>query len=312
MAEKKSRGGLGRSMFDIWDDNESIGGGKNSAAEMIRITSITPRKDQPRKTFDKEALQLLADSISQYGVLQPIIVRADGFSANNYEIIAGERRWRAAKLAGLTEIPAVVVDGNELKTAQISIIENVQREDLNPVEEAMAYDALIHKFGLKQEEVARQVGKNRSTVANMLRLLDLPEEALALLREGSLTTGHARALLGLKDKDAMVALAQKIAQSADESGENGMSVREVEAAVKRLNEAAEKSEEDEIAPPSTYKMMARAQMRHLERRSSERLGRKVRILQTARKRVVELSFDNNDDLEVLLAAICGQDIFSEN
>ena len=312
MAEKKARGGLGRSMFDIFDDNENIGSAKNAAAELIRITSITPRKDQPRKTFDKEALQLLADSISQYGVLQPIIVREDGFSANNYEIIAGERRWRAAKLAGLTEIPAVVVDGDELKTAQISIIENVQREDLNPVEEAMAYDALINKFGLKQEEVARQVGKSRPTIANMLRLLDLPDEALALLREGMLTTGHARALLALKNHEAMVALAQKIAQSADADGESGMSVREVEAAVKKLNDMADNEATTEIAAPSNYKMMAKAQMRHLERRSSEVLGRKVRILQTARKRVVELSFDNNDDLEVLLAAICGQDVFSEN
>ena len=120
MAEKKSRGGLGRAMFDIFDDNENVGNTKNAAAEMIKITSITPRKDQPRKTFDKEALQQLADSISQYGVLQPIIVREDGFSVSNYEIIAGERRWRAAKLAGLSEIPAVVIDGDELKTAQIS------------------------------------------------------------------------------------------------------------------------------------------------------------------------------------------------
>ena len=306
MAEKKSRGGLGRGIFDIFDDNENGGSAKNAAAEKINITSITPRKDQPRKTFDKEALQLLADSISQYGVLQPIIVREDGFTANNYEIIAGERRWRAAKLAGLSEIPAVIVDGDELKTAQISIIENVQREDLNPVEEAMAYDALIEKFGLKQEEVAQQVGKSRSTVANMLRLLELPDEALELLREGMLTTGHARALLALENEDAIVSLAHKIA-------ENNMSVREVEAAVKRLNAIAEAAEaEAEIAAPSPYKMMARSYIKDLERRSMEALGRKVRILQTSRKRVVELSFDSNDDLEVLLTAICGQQIFSEN
>ena len=306
MAEKKSRGGLGRGIFDIFDDNENSGSAKNAAAEKINITSITPRKDQPRKTFDKEALQLLADSISQYGVLQPIIVREDGFTANSYEIIAGERRWRAAKLAGLSEIPAVIVDGDELKAAQISIIENVQREDLNPVEEAMAYDALIEKFGLKQEEVAQQVGKSRSTVANMLRLLELPDEALELLREGMLTTGHARALLALENEDAIVSLAQKIA-------ENNMSVREVEAAVKRLNAIAEAAAvEAEIAAPSPYKMMARSYMKDLERRSMEALGRKVRILQTSRKRVVELSFDSNDDLEVLLTAICGQQIFSEN
>ena len=306
MAEKKSRGGLGRAMFDIFDDNENVGSSKNAAAEMIKITSITPRKDQPRKTFDKEALQLLADSISQYGVLQPIIVREDGFSVSNYEIIAGERRWRAAKLAGLSEIPAVIVDGDELKAAQIAIIENIQREDLNPVEEAMAYDALIEKYGLKQEEVAQKVGKNRSTVANMLRLLDLPDEALELLREGMLTTGHARALLALENAESIVPLAHKVA-------ENNMSVREVESAVKKLNDMANAQEaEAEIAAPSPYKMMARSYMKDLERRSMEALGRKVRILQTSRKRVVELSFDSNDDLEVLLTAICGQEIFSEN
>jgi ParB family chromosome partitioning protein len=304
MAEKKSRGGLGRGIFDIFDDNENMGSAKNAAAEMINITSITPRKDQPRKTFDKEALQLLADSISKYGVLQPIIVREDGFTANNYEIIAGERRWRAAKLAGLSEIPAVIVDGDELKAAQISIIENVQREDLNPVEEAMAYDALIDKFGLKQEEVAQQVGKSRSTVANMLRLLELPDEALELLREGMLSTGHARTLLALENADSIVPLAQKVV-------ENNMSVRETENAVKRLNAIANADPNEELAAPSPYKMMARSYMKDLERRSMEALGRKVRILQTSRKRVVELSFDSNDDLEVLLTAICGQQIFSE-
>ena len=305
MAEKKSKGGLGRAMFDIFDDNESVGVAKNAAAEMIKISNISPRKDQPRKTFSKESLQVLADSISQYGVLQPIVVRPDGFTANNYEIIAGERRWRAARAAGLSEIPAVVVDGDELKAAQISIIENVQREDLNPVEEAMAYDALIDKFGLKQDEVARQVGKDRSTIANMLRLLDLPDEVLEYLREGAIATGHARALLGLKNQEAMLPLVQKIV-------DNEMSVREVEASVKRLNAMADEDGEAEIAAPSPYKMMARSYMKDLERRSMEALGRKVRILQTSRKRVVELSFDSNDDLEVLLTAICGQEIFSED
>ena len=304
MAEKKSRGGLGRDLYDIFGDNDSSSS-KEAGAEKIKITNISPRKDQPRKTFEKEALELLADSISKYGVLQPILVREDGFSANSYEIIAGERRWRAAKLAGLSEIPAIVIDGDELKTAQISIIENVQREDLNPVEEAMAYNALIEKFGLKQDEVAQQVGKNRSTVANMLRLLDLPDEALDMLRDGEISTGHARTLLALENEDAIVPLAKKIV-------ENNMSVREVENAVKKLNAISEDEGEAEIAAPSPYKMMARSHMRELERRSMEALGRKVRILQTSRKRVVELSFDSNDDLEVLLTAICGQEIFSEN
>lgn len=303
MAEKKSRGGLGRDLYDIFGDNETVSA-KNAAAEKISITSISPRKDQPRKNFDKEALELLADSVSKFGVLQPILVRKDEFDPTSYEIIAGERRWRAAKLAGLSDIPAVVIESDELKTAQLSIIENVQREDLNPVEEAMAYRTLIDKFNLKQDEVAQQVGKNRSTVANMLRLLDLPEEAVEMLREGLLTTGHARALLGLTNEEAIMPLARKVA-------ENNMSVRDVETAVKRINAASEEQADEELAAPSPYKMMARSYMKDLERRSMEALGRKVRILQTSRKRVVELSFDSNDDLEVLLTAICGQEIFSE-
>ena len=306
MADRKSRGGLGRGLFEIFDDNANVAveAAQKGPADMIRLTQIEPRKSQPRKTFDKESLELLADSIAKFGVLQPIVVREDETSAGNYEIIAGERRWRAAKLAGLEEIPAVIIDGDELKATQVAIIENVQREDLNPVEEAMAYASLIDNFGLKQDEVAAQVGKNRSTIANMLRLLDLPDEVLEMLRDGMITTGHARAILGLENKDNMHPLAVKAL-------ENNMSVREVENAVKKLNAISAEAAEQEIAAPSPYKMMARSYMRDLERRSMEALGRKVRILQTSRKRVVELAFDDNDDLEVLLSAICGKTIFDE-
>lgn len=308
MAEKKSRGGLGRSFYDIFEDNE-VAASKGGPAEMIRLSNIEPRKDQPRKNFDKEALEQLADSIGRFGVLQPIVVRENSLASGTYEIIAGERRWRAAKLAGLTEIAAVVIDGDELKAAQVSIIENVQREDLNPVEEAMAYAALIDNFGLKQDEVAAQVGKNRSTIANMLRLLELPEEVLEMLREGMITAGHARALLALENEDNVLSLARKIAESIE--NESPLSVREVESAVKKLNALSAEDAEAEIAAPSPYKIMARSYMRDLERRSMEALGRKVRILQTSRKRVVELTFDDNDDLEVLLSAICGETIFKE-
>ena len=306
MADRKSRGGLGRGLFEIFDDNAGVTAeaAQKGPAEMIKLTQIEPRRSQPRKTFDKENLELLADSISKFGVLQPIVVREDETSPGNYEIIAGERRWRASKLAGLEEIPAVVIDGDELKATQVAIIENVQREDLNPVEEAMAYASLIDNFGLKQDEVAAQVGKNRSTIANMLRLLDLPDEVLEMLRDGMITTGHARAILGLENKENMHPLAVKAL-------ENNMSVREVENAVKKLNAISAEAAEQEIAAPSPYKMMARSYMRDLERRSMEALGRKVRILQTSRKRVVELTFDDNDDLEVLLSAICGKAIFNE-
>lgn len=303
MAGKNFREAIGKDLFEIFDNNS--GGDTHAAAEMIRISDIEPRKDQPRKTFDKEALELLADSISKYGVLQPIIVRTTLGRPGSYEIIAGERRWRAAKMAALLEIPAVVIDGDELKAAQVSIIENVQRENLNPVEEAMAYATLIDKFGLKQEEVAAQVGKSRSAIANMLRLLDLPQEVLDMLGEGVLTTGHARALLGLDDEDNVVSLAKKTV-------ENNLSVREVENAVKKLNSISEEEAEAEIAAPSPYKMMARSYMRDLEHRSMEALGRKVRIMQTSRKKVVELSFDDSDDLEILLRTICGEEFFRED
>jgi len=169
----------------------------------------------------------------------------------------------------------------------------------------MAYETLIERFGLKQDEVAAQVGKSRSAIANMLRLLDLPVEVFEMLRDGQISTGHARTLLGLDNEEQMLPLANKIVA-------NNMSVREVETAVKKLNSIAQAEAEAEIAAPSPYKMMAKSYMKDLERRSMQALGRKVRILQTARKKVVELSFDSNDDLEVLLTAICGQEIFSEN
>ncbi len=186
----KKPGGLGRDFYSILDDN--IMGMKEGAATTLRISEVEPRADQPRKQFDREALQALADSIATYGVLQPIIVRPNPNFEGSFEIVAGERRWRAAKMAGLTEIPAVVLDGDDMKIAQVALIENVQREDLNVVEEALGYQTLMDKFDMTQEEVAKQVGKSRPAITNLLRLLDLPEEVLELLRSGELSAGHAR------------------------------------------------------------------------------------------------------------------------
>ena len=287
-------GGLGRGFYDIYDDN-NLEKGSN---QTIRISDIEPRRDQPRKTFDRESLETLADSIATYGVLQPIIVRENENAEGTYEIIAGERRWRASKMAGLTEIPAVVFDGDELKAAQVALIENIQREDLNPVEEAFGYGALIERFGLTQEQVAKQVGKSRSAVANMLRLLDLPDEVFEMLKDGDITAGHARALLGLEDDDAIVELANKIIAKA-------MSVREVEYAVKRMNEKKDEDEEAKVHP------QIKVHMRELERRAMSSLGRKVRISRSSKKRVVELTYDNDKDLEALLISLCGNNIFSE-
>ena len=295
MARKLEERGLGRQFYDILDDNSLSGGSGKS----IRLSDIEPRRDQPRKTFEKEALEALADSIAAYGVLQPIIVRESADIPDFYEIIAGERRWRAAKMAGLTEIPCVVFDGDELKAAQVALIENVQREDLNPVEEAMGYGALIEKFGMTQEEVAKQVGKSRVAVTNMLRLLDLPAEVLEMLRTGDLSAGHARALLGLADEDLRIDVANRILQ-------RNLSVREVEALVNRLKNAKDEEPAEEKVPTQV-----KVHMKELEHRATSTLGRKVRISRSSRKKVVELTYDNDEDLEALLQMLCGNDIFNE-
>lgn len=295
----KSRSGLGRDFYSLLDDN-ILAGDKANAATTLRIADVEPRSDQPRKTFTHESLEQLADSIGQFGVLQPIIVRESQLLQGTYEIIAGERRWRAAKMAGLSEIPAVILEGDDLKAAQVAVIENVQREDLNPVEEAMAYDVLIERYGLTQDQVAKQVGKSRSAVTNMLRLLDLPEDVLELLKNGELTAGHARALLGLKNEDQMSSLAQKIV-------EKDLSVRDVERTIRLMNyepEAVETEEETALTQRKAY-------MHELEHRAVSVLGRKVRILKTAKKKVIELAYDDDDDLEALLKTICGETFFAE-
>ena len=294
MARKES--GLGKNFYDIFDDNMLEA--KKGSGENLRIADVEPRHDQPRKTFEREALEALADSIATYGVLQPIIVR-ENTDFGTYEIIAGERRWRAAKMAGLTEIPAVIFDGDDLKAAQVALIENIQREDLNPVEEALGYGALIEKFGLTQEQVAKQVGRSRSAVANMLRLLELPDEVLEMLKSGELSAGHAKALLGLEDEEKIEPLAQRII-------ERGMSVREVEAAVKKANETKFEEEEEKVHP------QIRVYMKELERKAMSSLGRKVRISRSSKKKIVELSYSDDEDLEALLKALCGNDIFAEN
>ena len=270
---------------------------KSNAATNLRIADIEPRKDQPRKAFDQVPLEQLADSISSLGVLQPIIVRENALLQGNYEIIAGERRWRAAKMAGLSEIPAVILDGDDFKAAQVAVVENVQREDLNAVEEALAYRTLIDRFSLTQEEVARQVGKSRTAITNLLRLLELPEEVLELLRAGDLSEGHARALLGLEDEEQMLPLAQRVI-------EKGLSVRDVEKTVRLMN-----YEPQELPEESLQK---RSYMKDLEHRAVSVLGRRVRIIKSAKKKVVELAYSDDDDLEALLNAICGADFFAEN
>ena len=293
----KRQGGLGRDFYSLLDDNMMES--KQEAKTTVKISRITPRGDQPRKKFDENALQVLADSIREHGVLQPIILRELGDLSGNYEIIAGERRWRASKLAGLDEIPAVIMTGDELKVAEVALIENVQRKDLNPIEEAMAYKTLIERFGLKQEEVAQQAGKSRSAVANMLRLLELPDEVLELVQDEEISMGHARAILGLEDEEKMVPLADMIV-------EKDLSVREVEALVRKYNTVPEEIPETE---ETNSAMQRRIYMKDLEDRMRTHLGRKVKIHDSNRKKTVELTFENDEDLEALLEALAGQNIF---
>ena len=291
----KKQGGLGRDFYSLLDDNmiES----KPEAVTSLRLQVIQPRKDQPRKDFDVSSLQILADSIREHGVIQPILVRERMEEPGWYEIVAGERRYRAAEMAGLDEVPVVVMSGDDLEVAKVSLIENVQRKDLNPVEEALAYQALIDRFGLTQEQVATQAGKNRSTITNMLRLLELPEEVLALLRDGKLSMGHARALLGLEDASEITPLAEKTV-------EKEYSVREVERLVRLANQ---RQEEPEEAPAPDQKTVY---MKDLETRLMQQMGRRVRIHQTARKKTVELTYEDEDDLEELLRRIGGDDLFA--
>lgn len=291
----KKPGGLGRDFYSILDDN--IMGMKEGAATTLRISEVEPRADQPRKQFDREALQALADSIATYGVLQPIIVRPNPNFEGSFEIVAGERRWRAAKMAGLTEIPAVVLDGDDMKIAQVALIENVQREDLNVVEEALGYQTLMDKFDMTQEEVAKQVGKSRPAITNLLRLLELPEEVLELLRSGELSAGHARALLGLRDQDLIPLFANRVVAK-------GLSVRDTEAMVRRQNAEPEKD-----LPDIDGGTQNKVYMKDLERRTREALGRKVKITQNDKKKSIELYYDDDEDMEALLTALCGKDFF---
>ena len=290
-------GGLGRNFFSILDDN--MLDAKKDSITTIRIGDIEPRRDQPRKSFDDESIQLLADSIAIHGVLQPIIVRENADFPDTYEIIAGERRWRAAKMAGLSEMPVVIVDGDDLKIAQIALVENVQREDLNPVEEAFAYQALIERFGLTQEQLSREVGKSRSAIANMLRLIELPDEVLELLKDGKITNGHARAILGLEDKEYMINLANRVVNE-------DLSVRRVEEIVRK---ALIQKDVEELAVSKDETLQRRVYMRELERRAMDKLGRRVKINQTAKKKTVELTFDSDSDLEEVLCLLCGDNFF---
>ncbi len=258
----------------------------DSPYQLLPIYKVEPNPDQPRQDFDEEELQALADSIATHGIIQPLTVRQLG--GDYYQIIAGERRWRAARLAGLSEVPAVVIDADDKKTMELALIENLQRQDLNPVEEALGYRTLMDEYGLTQEDTAGQVGKSRSAVANALRLLALAPEVLEMVRSGVLTAGHARAILTLKEEKAQLAAAQKIVNLS-------LSVRQAEALCKNLSKK----------PAMTQQTITLAvdYVAECEKTLSKHLNRGVKIVNGKRKGRFELEFYGPEDLQVLLDAL---------
>ncbi len=292
--------GLGRGLDSIFADNYIEVSSNEEGIQTLRISQIEPKSDQPRKHFDEEALLELSDSIKNHGLLQPIIVRES--AKDYYQIIAGERRWRASKLAGLTEIPAIVMQADALKASEIAIIENIQRQDLNAYEEASAYNSLMEQYGLTQEEVAEKVGKSRPAIANALRLLDLPDDVLEMLKTGDISAGHARALLGLKNKEKIVEVAEQILVRS-------LSVRDTEAWVKKLNKEFEKGQIETVTPPSEG--IEVDYIKDLEKKAMYITGKRVKIKTSGKVSTVEIDFYGNDDLEDILVKLCGKDIIEK-
>lgn len=271
---------LGRGMDAIFIDNTPD---SPERTDKLAVSDIEPRRDQPRKTFDPESLSSLADSIAANGLIQPIIVRPSESSAL-YSIVAGERRWRAARMAGLSEVPVVIIDADDRKAAEYALVENIQREDLNPIEEAEGLKSLIEDYNLTQEQAAKRVGKSRAAIANALRLLELPDEVISLVGHKSLSAGHARALLGLNDKTLIPDAAKTIV-------DHELSVRAAEELIKKLNSKPEPKKNDPVAD-SYYSS--------LEQKLTESLGHKVRISRSKRRRSISISYKNSDELEELI------------
>ena len=286
MAKKPA---MGRGLEAIFDSNSTE---SSSGISVIRISDIEANKSQPRKSFDDSSLAELSQSIAVHGVIQPIAVRSagDGF----YKIIAGERRYRAAKMAGLSEIPAIIMELDEKSSAEVAIIENIQREDLNVLEEAAAYRALMNEYKLTQEELSQRIGKSRSSIANILRVLELPEELQMLLRDEKISLGHAKALMGLKYRSDLVPTAEKVCAL-------NLNVRATETLVRKIN-ASYTEQPDEDANTASYQ---KALIKHLFDIS----GRRVHI-GTGKKKTVEISYEDNEDLEVLLKTVFGENTFN--
>lgn len=289
MAKRNTSSGLGRGLGALLGDAATQQ--EHEGITSLSIEKVRPNQDQPRKQFDDQALADLTESVRLHGILQPINVRL--MASGYYQIISGERRWRAAREAGLEEIPVLVLEADDRKAMELGLIENLQREDLNPMEEAKGFQTLIQDYGMTQEEVARQVGKSRPAIANAVRLLALPQELIQYVEADILSAGHARAILGLGDPEEMKAVADKVAQRQ-------LSVRQTEELVKQLQKQAAKAAKEADSSPSLpdvdYSAVAAKEL-------ADFLGRRVKIVSGKRKGRLELEYYGVDDLNDLLEAL---------
>ena len=287
MQKKKALGrGLDAILVDIYTPETSE---SNQGVTMVRINEVEPNANQPRKVFDPTELETLAESINQYGMIQPITVRSiDGM----YQIITGERRWRAARMAGLSEVPVLIITADDKKAAELALVENIQRSDLNPIEEALGFAALIEEHGLTQEEAAKRIGKSRSAVTNSLRLLNLPESVRKMIENNEISTGHAKVLLGMTSPDMIEKAALQITT-------RDLSVRETEKLAKAMEDAANKPEEEQIAHDIDH-------TRSLELLVQKKLGRTIKINEKGKKSTITIGYSDNEDLEKLLIMLCGE------
>ncbi|MCI9413869.1 MAG: ParB/RepB/Spo0J family partition protein [Clostridiales bacterium] len=288
MAMKK--GGLGKGLEALFAENAVEGQGKTVS---LRLLDIEPNRDQPRKQFDDDALHELSESIAQHGVLQPLLVRP--LTGGGYQLVAGERRWRAARLAGLDEVPVVVREMTDREAAELAMIENLQREDLNPMEEARGYQALMETYGMTQEQAAHAVNKSRPAVANALRLLSLPAPVAALVGEGRLSAGHARAVLSFDGEEAQLA-------AASSAVEEGLSVRELEKRAKaaRTVRTADRTEQ---GPGWTGAFQRDSFYHEVELSLTEQLSRRIKVVEKGEGGTLQIEFYDRDDLQALANAL---------
>ena len=296
----KKFGGLGKGLDTIFAENETE---DSNSSVMLKISEIEPNRSQPRKDFDENSLSDLAQSISQHGLLQPLLVRP--LPIGGYQIVAGERRYRACRMAGLTEVPVIITEADDKKAFELALIENIQRENLNAIEEAAAIRDLMTEYGLTHEEVSVRISRSRSAVSNAIRLLDLPDSVMKMVADGQLSSGHARALLGLKNRDDIVRAAETVI-------EREMSVRSTEEYVRSMNRAAECDAENSGKTETDNSVLPQVRyMKYLENKICESFGHGVKIINTPKRKKIEIEYTDNDDFEKIIKKMCGEYFFDE-